>query len=45
MTKPLAPQPIGYLSKQKTLTRLLKTMWLYATTNYSLRLAWHQAAK
>jgi hypothetical protein len=45
MTKHLTPQPIGYLTKQNMVKRLLKTLWLYATTNYSLRLAWHQAAK
>lgn len=44
-TKPLAPQPIGYLFKQNMLKRAFKTAWLWATTNYSLRTAWHQSAR
>jgi hypothetical protein len=41
----LAPQPIGYISKQNIVFRLFKAIKLYTTTNYNWKLSWHQAAK
>ncbi|MDT7849943.1 hypothetical protein Q9292_10000 [Methylophilus sp. VKM B-3414] len=45
MNKPLTPQPIGLISKQNWLRRVPRFLWLLATTNYKVRVAWHQAAR
>lgn len=41
----LVKQPIGYINKQNYVLRALKTLRLYCTTYYSLKISWYMAAR
>ncbi len=43
--KPLCPQPIGYINKQRLVLRAIKAVYVMATTKFSWRAAWHIAAR